>query len=193
VNEWLRREGLLVLKEEPGKVTPFSPGLVDWEKTKVWSEGGYYARVFFNVKGREPEGVIEPGEYEAFRQEMKEKFEALPDDRGQPMGTLVYRPEEVYRRVENVAPDLVVHFGALYWRSIGGVGYEELYVQENDTGPDDCNHAQFGAFILSAPNLERRGEVEGLRLLDIAPTLLDLASEPIPDSMQGTPLRNMRA
>ena len=193
VNEWLRREGLLVLKEEPEKVTPFSPGLVDWEKTKVWSEGGYYARVFFNVKGREPEGVIEPGEYEAFRQEMQEKFEALPDDRGQPMGTLVYRPEEVYRRVENVAPDLVVHFGALYWRSIGGVGYEELYVQENDTGPDDCNHAQFGAFILSAPNLERRGEVEGLRLLDIAPTLLDLAGEPIPDSMQGTPLRNMRA
>ena len=115
--------------------------------------------------------------------------QALPDDRGQPMGTLVYRPEEVYRRVENVAPDLVVHFGALYWRSIGGVGYDELYVQENDTGPDDCNHAQFGAFILSAPTLERRGEVEGLRLLDIAPTLLDLAGEAIPDSMQGTPLR----
>lgn len=189
VNEWLRREGLLVLKEAPkkGEVKAFSPGMVDWGKTKVWSEGGYYARVFFNVKGREPEGTIEPGEYESFRKKMEEKFEALPDDLGRPMGSLVFRPEEVYQSVKNVAPDLVVHFGGLYWRSIGGVGYESLYVQENDTGPDDCNHAQYGAFILKAPNLKKRGEVEGMRLLDIAPTLLHLAGESIPTSMQGKP------
>ena len=54
VNEWLVREGLLVLKEPVTKPTPFSPSLVDWEHTRVWSEGGYYARVFFNVAGREP-------------------------------------------------------------------------------------------------------------------------------------------
>ena len=56
VNEWLVREGLLVLKSYPKEVTPFAKLDVDWEKTKVWSEGGYYARVFFNVKGREPQG-----------------------------------------------------------------------------------------------------------------------------------------
>ena len=50
------REGLLVLKSYPAEVTPFGKLDVDWEKTKVWSEGGYYARVFFNVKGREPAG-----------------------------------------------------------------------------------------------------------------------------------------
>jgi predicted AlkP superfamily phosphohydrolase/phosphomutase len=57
VNEWLRREGLLVLKEHVTKPTPFSSSLVDWKRTRVWSEGGYYARVFFNVEGREPEGT----------------------------------------------------------------------------------------------------------------------------------------
>ena len=66
VNEWLVREGLLVLKSYPAEVTPFGKLDVDWEKTKVWSEGGYYARVFFNVKGREPQGVIEPADYECF-------------------------------------------------------------------------------------------------------------------------------
>src|SRR5215467_13961556 len=45
VNEWLRREGLLRLKELPPKPTPFSNSLVDWSRTRVWSEGGYYARV----------------------------------------------------------------------------------------------------------------------------------------------------
>jgi predicted AlkP superfamily phosphohydrolase/phosphomutase len=188
VNEWLVREGLLVLKEKPAGPTPFSPSLVDWSKTKVWSEGGYYARVFFNVEGREPEGVIPESEYEAFLGDMTARFEALLDDLGQPMGSLVFRPERIYKQVNNVAPDLIVHFGALAWRSIGGVGYDTLYLQENDTGPDDCNHAQFGAFILSAPNVPVRGEIEGMHLLDIAPTLLDVMSHPIPEAMQGSSL-----
>ena len=71
VNEWLVREGLLVLKSYPEEVTPFAKLQVDWEKTKVWSEGGYYARVFMNVKGREPQGVIDRADYESVRDEIK--------------------------------------------------------------------------------------------------------------------------
>jgi predicted AlkP superfamily phosphohydrolase/phosphomutase len=110
----------------------------------VWSEGGYYARVFFNVKGREPHGVIDPADYERFRDEIKAKFEATMDDQGRHLCTRVYKPDEIYCAARNVAPDLIVHFGDLYWRSIGGVGYGAVHVQENDTGPDDCNHAQHG-------------------------------------------------
>jgi predicted AlkP superfamily phosphohydrolase/phosphomutase len=188
VNEWLVREGLLVLKSYPDTVTPFGKLDVDWQKTKVWSEGGYYARVFFNVKGREPEGVIEPSEYQSFRDQIKAKFEATTGPDGKPLGTLVFKPEQIYHTVKNIAPDLIVHFGALYWRSIGGVGYPTIHVLENDTGPDDCNHAQFGSFILAASNSPLQGEVTGARLLDIAPTLLDLGGYEIPSSMQGKSL-----
>jgi predicted AlkP superfamily phosphohydrolase/phosphomutase len=188
VNEWLVREGLLVLNEYPREVTPFAKLDVNWGKTRVWSEGGYYARVFFNVKGREPDGVIESSDYERFRDEVKARFEATTDAEGRALGTLVFKPEEIYRTVRNVAPDLVVHFGALYWRSIGGVGYPTLHLLENDTGPDDCNHAQFGAFILAAPNSPLSGEVEGAHLLDIAPTLLELGGYDRPPSMHGRSL-----
>ena len=99
---------------------------------------------------------------------------------GKPLGTLVFKPEEIYKSVQNVAPDLIVHFGGLYWRSIGGVGYPTIHVLENDTGPDDCNHAQFGSFILAASNNPLQGEIKGAHLLDIAPTLLDLAGYEIP-------------
>jgi len=188
VNQWLIDQGLLVVDEYPQEVTPFAKLKINWAKTKVWSEGGYYARVFFNVQGREPQGVIPASEYQAFQDEIKVRFENLKDDKGKPLNSLVFKPKEIYSSVRNVAPDLIVHFGGLYWRSIGTVGYPNIYVQENDTGPDACNHAQYGMFLLAAPNCPISGEYEGAKLLDIAPTLLDLANYDIPDSMQGRSL-----
>jgi predicted AlkP superfamily phosphohydrolase/phosphomutase len=188
VNEWLIREGLLTLLERPSTPTPFTTKMVDWSRTRVWSEGGYYARVFVNLEGREPQGLVRRAEYDAVLESLSLRLESLPDDTGAVMGTTVYRPDRLYRSVHNVPPDLIAHFGGLYWRSIGGVGYDSLYMQENDTGPDDCNHSQFGTFILAAPGLDVRGEIQGMHLLDIAPTLLDLAQCPIPDSMQGQSL-----
>ncbi len=188
INEWLIREGLLVLNEYPTTLTAFDKLNVDWSKTRVWSEGGYYARVFFNVQRRESNGVIPAGEYESFQNEMKARLEALADDKGRPLNSLVFKPKELYKNVRNIAPDLIVHFGGLYWRSIGSVGHPAIHVQENDTGPDGCNHAQYGMFILAAPNCPLSGEYEGARLLDIAPTLLDLAGYEIPETMQGRSL-----
>jgi predicted AlkP superfamily phosphohydrolase/phosphomutase len=188
VNEWLVQNGLLVLKERPSQVTSFAELDVDWSKTMAWSEGGYYGRIFFNVKGREPQGLVEPDDYESVRDELRQKLESVLDDTGKPMGTKVFKPDQIYRDVRNISPDLLVHFGELAWRAIGGVGYDTVYVQENDTGPDDCNHAQFGAFVLASSNNPLQGKVEGVRLLDLAPTLLELADYDIPGSMQGLSL-----
>jgi predicted AlkP superfamily phosphohydrolase/phosphomutase len=188
VNEWLIREGLLALHEYPETITPFSKLNVDWSRTKVWSEGGYYARVFLNIKGREPNGVIDPADAERFRDEVKARFEATTDAEGRPLGTEVFKPEELYRATRNVAPDLIVHFGGLFWRSIGGVGYPTIHVLENDTGPDDCNHARYGSFVLAASGCPLQGEVDGAHLLDVAPTLLELAGYDVPASMQGRSL-----
>jgi predicted AlkP superfamily phosphohydrolase/phosphomutase len=187
INEWLIREGLLTLHEYPAAVTPFGKLNVNWEKTKVWSEGGYYARIFMNVKGREPHGTIDSNDYQKLRDDLQAKLEATVDGTGQLMGTLVFKPEEIYKSVHNIAPDLIVHFGGLYWRSIGSVGHGCLHVQENDTGPDDCNHAQFGAYILAGPGLPMQGRLDA-HMLDIAPTLLELGGYDVPTSMQGKSL-----
>lgn len=187
VNEWLVQEGYLVLHEYPTEITPFSQLHINWDETTVWSEGGYYARVFLNVKGREPNGVISPADYDHVRDEVKAKLENTVDHEGKPLGTQVFKPEEIYRVVKNIPPDLMVHFGGLYWRSIGGVGYRKLHIQENDTGPDDCNHAQFGAYILAGSSCPLPG-CRDTSMLNIAPTLLELGGYEIPSSMQGKSL-----
>jgi predicted AlkP superfamily phosphohydrolase/phosphomutase len=188
INEWLIQEGLLVLNSYPEEITPFSELDINWSKTKVWGEGGYYARIFFNVRGREPEGVIDPADYETFRDEIKARLEATVDQEGEPFGTEAFKPEEAYKSVRNIAPDLIVLLGGLYWRSIGTVGHASVHTRENDTGPDDCNHAMFGSFILASSNNPLQGEVNKAHLLDIAPTLLELGGYDIPPSMQGKSL-----
>jgi predicted AlkP superfamily phosphohydrolase/phosphomutase len=188
INEWLRREGLLALQREPeGRSSTRDCG-IDWSRTRVWAEGGYYSRVFLNVEGREPEGTIPADDYERFRDELIERIAAIPDDQGRPIPTRVFRPEDVYPEIKGIAPDLIVHFGDLYWRAVGTVGGDEgLYTFDNDTGPDDANHAQHGMFILRAPGVEP-GLREGAHLLDVAPTVLELLGQPVPAAMRGASL-----
>jgi predicted AlkP superfamily phosphohydrolase/phosphomutase len=81
----------------------------------------------------------------------------------------------LYRKVNGVAPDLIVYFGDLYWRSVGTFGYDGIYTFENDTGPDACNHAQHGLFILYDPRSQSAPRrVEGAEIYDVAPTILNL-------------------
>jgi predicted AlkP superfamily phosphohydrolase/phosphomutase len=185
VNEWLRREGYLVLREEPAGPTDLHPEMVDWSRTRAWAYGGYYARVFLNVRGREPEGAVDPDAYESVRDELAERLRLIPDAAGLPMSSTAHRPEDVYRHVRGVAPDLLVYFDDMRWRAVGKVGTGTIHVRENDTGPDDCNHAPFGAFVLAVPGIQPAGEVEGTHLLDVAPTLLTIGGYEVPESMQG--------
>src|SRR5262249_16862735 len=149
-------------------------------RTRAWGEGGYYGRIFLNVKGREPQGVIEPGEYEAFRERLAREIEAIPDDKGRPIGTRAPKPQELYRKGNGVAPDLLAYVGRLRWGAVGTVGHRAVHTFENDTGPDDANHAEEGLFILAGPGVPAGRRLEGRQLMDVAPTLLGLYGLPVP-------------
>ena len=185
VNEWLIREGYLTLFERPSVPTPFAKLNVDWSKTKAWGDGGYYSRISLNVRGREPRGIVEPSEYESLRTELIAKLEAIPDQNGQPIGTKVFRPEELYQQRNGVPPDLMVYFGNLAWRSAGTVGRSSVYTFENDTGPDDANHGQYGIFIVRPPAAKNGLKLRDLEIQDIAPTILKILGVPIPSDMEG--------
>ena len=63
----------------------------------------------------------------------------------------------------------------------------EIHTFENDTGPDDANHAKFGIYIFDGPGMPS-SPPDGARLFDIAPTVLELLGQPVPADMQGTSL-----
>ncbi|MBC7869570.1 MAG: alkaline phosphatase family protein, partial [Chitinophagaceae bacterium] len=183
LNEWLWREGWLVLKSPPreGELMRFEDAEVDWSRTKAWGSGGYYGRVFLNVTGREPQGIIRAEAYEQVRDELAAALEAIHGAAGEKLNTRAIKPQDVYTQVSGIAPDLLVYFGDLHWRSVGSLGHGKHFTLENDTGPDDANHDTHGLFILYEPGKRGLGQIEGHQLMDIAPTLLNRMGVAVPN------------
>ena len=70
--------------------------------------------------------------------------------------------------------------------SVGSVGINSIHTVENDTGPDDANHAPFGLMIFHDPKTPRGGQVlEGAQLYDIMPTMLHRYGIAGPDKLRG--------
>jgi predicted AlkP superfamily phosphohydrolase/phosphomutase len=184
-NEWLKQEGYLVLEYQPEGIVPLEKCEIDWSRTRAWGSGGYYARLFLNVKGREPEGIIDPADYEKVRDELAERIAGITDPEGVNIGSVAYKPHEIYREVNNIAPDLIVYLGNLKWRSVGSLGLNRIHTFENDTGPDDANHAQEGMYICYDPRARGRGHGPKHHLMDVAPTILELMNVPVPEDMHG--------
>ena len=89
------------------------------------------------------------------------------------------------------APDLIVYFGDLDWRSTGSVGHDSLYSFETEIGPDDAVHAQHGIFIMRAPGIDGGKKLDGLHIMDGAPTVLSLLGVPVPPEMEGKSIYDM--
>jgi len=182
LNEWLIQSGYLALKDPPDGIIPIEKAEIDWSRTRAWGAGGYYGRLFLNVKGREPQGIIEPEQYEAVRDELIERLEALGDHSGRPIGTQVSRPQQVYREIHNIPPDLLIYFGNLYWRSIGSIGRGQVHTLENDTGPDGANHAWHGLYIVN-DGRQHTHTLSEISIQQVASMLLQLAGVPVPDGI----------
>lgn len=187
INEWLRAEGWLALEgAAPTAPTPLSELRIDWSHTRAWAEGGYYARVFLNVRGREPEGIVPAEQIEDERRRLARALEQMRGPDGALLGNRVVWPESEYRRTRGTAPDLMVFFSDLRLRSLGTVGPGSLLTRTDDRGPDGCNHDWEGIFVMAGADVPARGRIAGLQIVDVARTVLGLMDVRAPEDIAGT-------
>jgi predicted AlkP superfamily phosphohydrolase/phosphomutase len=182
VNEWLIEQGYLALRAYPAKPTPLEKLALDWSRTRAWGDGGYYGRIFLNLRGREPEGIVPPAGVEALLAELRAGLETLAP------GTRAYRPGELFQEVNGYPPDLIVYFGDLYWRSVGSVGHRAVHTRENDTGSDEANHDWHGIFIFPWGSQSAANKQERIRIYDVGPTLAQRFGLELPPGIVGRPL-----
>ncbi|MEM8607254.1 MAG: alkaline phosphatase family protein [Myxococcota bacterium] len=172
VNEWLIETGRLVMRDAPAEPGALRHDMVDWSQTTAWAEGGYYARLFLNVKGREPNGTLSRADAARVKRTLIEELSRLIDDTGRAIPVEVHDPRTRYRASRGFPPDLMVYFDGLSLRAIGSVGHGQRVIRRNDTGPDTCNHDWQGVFVFAGPGVPRRGRIEGAQIYDVTPTIL---------------------
>ena len=189
INEWLIDHGFLHLKKPPSRPgTPLEEADVDWGKTQVWAAGGYYARFFLNVKGREPNGTVSPTEQEALVQRLRAGLDQVRKEDGTPLGVRLFAPSEVYDEVRGDPPDLMAYFGNLLWRSAGTVGHGRWFTTENDTGPDDVVHSFEGVFAYRDPNDPVGRHLPPQPIRSVGATLYAHFGLPVPGFVRGEPI-----
>jgi len=82
---------------------------------------------------------------------------------------------------------LLVYIDRLRYRSIGGIGYNKVLIEENDTGADHANHDFYGLFILHGPGIGGKNLNE-ISIYDVMPTLLDMFGLPALNGIRGKSL-----
>ena len=166
----------------------------DWARTKAYAD---YIQpgIWVNLRGREPQGIVEPGEgYEALRSFLIDHLSRCRDiEKGEPIVQGVYRREEVYAGpCVDRAPDLHIEWnynglvrGYAYENDAGqsiAVGTASDVVERRNISGD---HRPYGILMLAGPGVRPGRRIAGRSLADIAPTLLHVTGQPIPDDMDG--------
>ncbi len=185
INQWLIDEGYLVVEDDLLETKRLEDCVIDWDRTTAWATGGYVSRVYLNVVDREPNGTVPFDEIESFRNILTTRLADLEGPDGHSLGNIVQLPDQTYRECKGIPPDLLVYCSGLRLRAIGSVGYDSIFVAENDTGPDDANHDFDGVFAATKNVLVADAPLEPMNIFDVAPTVLDLLGVAIPETMHG--------
>ncbi|MGB8644905.1 MAG: alkaline phosphatase family protein [Anaerolineae bacterium] len=158
---------------------------VDWSRTRAYSIG-YIGEVHVNLKGREPQGIVEPGaEYEQVRDEIIRDLKQLTLSDGAPLVERLWKKEELYHGAHlDEAPDILFLPKGLETIAFGDFEFGSNKILEPSYGVSS-SHRMNGILIAAGPPVQNDVAFQGARLIDLAPTILHLLELPVPADMDG--------
>lgn len=183
-------------------------GAIDFPRTRAFSdELNYFPAVWLNLRGRDPDGTVDPRDVEHVRRDVQDALQALRDPwTGAPVVREVVPREALYDgpHVER-APDLIVELelspGGSYnvmpsasappgtgpWRKLAP---EEHLGRKGRSLPG--SHRERGLYVAAGPRVRAAGEIRA-RMPDATATLLArMGVTPAPE-MSGRVLREALA
>jgi predicted AlkP superfamily phosphohydrolase/phosphomutase len=165
--------------------------VLDWSRTRAFSYGTF-GNVVLNVRGREQNGIVEPGdEYERVRDAVAERLLDLHGPGGERIVARVHRREDLFHGPELAkVPDLLVEFDHYAWLGKGNLKtrseslWDEIEIEGGSDHSYVGSHRHEGIVVLAGPAVAQGAPVGG-ELVDVAPTLLYLMGEAVPADLEG--------
>jgi len=175
-------------------------GGIDWSTTSAFSEEvNTFPGIWLNVRGREPLGVVEPGEeYERLRDDILARLlQWQVPETDEPVIAHAWRREDVYHGpAVELAPDIVLEpaldegyaYTFLSSHSQEGVPIRTLSRAERlgaKGGSMNGSHRPDGVLIMAGGGVRPGVRLSGAQITDVAPTLLHLVGVPLPANLDG--------
>jgi predicted AlkP superfamily phosphohydrolase/phosphomutase len=166
----------------------FSFSDVDWKRTVAYAiSGGVYGGAYVNLKGREPQGAVEPKRYEEVRSRIAEVLAGLrhPADGGALISEVIKREEIYSGKFLEEAPDLYFLPRDPTVGVFGDFEFSSNKVVEPASHSISAQHRMHGIFLAKGPGIKQGVEVEGMRVIDVTPSLMYMMGLPIPKGLDG--------
>ena len=183
---WLRME--LSKRLESALALP-----IDWEKTAAYSGSPTSEGIYINLKGRDSEGIVEPGrEYERVRDLIMDELLKLKDPKtSEPVVDKVYRKEEIYSGPYlPLLPDIVLSTGSLPYMPRDDLSASKVVERIPARGYVEGRHTLPGIFMAMGLIIGK-GTITGAKIVDVAPTILYAMGLPVPRHMDGKVLEDI--
>jgi predicted AlkP superfamily phosphohydrolase/phosphomutase len=182
LNRWLVEHEYLHLSQPSSSgPLPLHVAQVDWSKTTAWASG-YGGQIYVNVQDREPLGVVPESRVQAVCREIADGLRLLPHPDGGALRVKHFLGRDLFDGpYAERCPDLCVQFEDLRYLASNRVDPGPLVEPLGPDGIDDGSHTGSGYVALAGPGVPAAGRLNGLHLLDVAPTMLDLLDVAVPD------------
>ncbi|MCC9608027.1 alkaline phosphatase family protein [Blastopirellula sp. JC732] len=181
VNSWLRDLGYLNSRECTSILVD-----CDWSRTRAYGMG--INGLYLNLKGRERDGIVEPGEeQEKLTRQLIARLKAVRDYNGKQVIRNVYRSSEIYSgEATTLAPDLIIGYARGYrasWETcLGELTPDVLLDNTSAWSADHCADALEVPGILCC---NKPFVATDPSLVDIAPSILHDFGIATPSTMTG--------
>ena len=169
----------------------------DWSRTTVYAPPGYYTGCLrVNLRGREPNGIVDPGaEYDALLSRLESDLHALRDaETGEAVIARTVRTRELFGAdLHPALPDL-----AVFWREHDRPLQRVLHPRAELTQSPHAfhrgsHHTTEGLLVAAGAGVRPAGHQPEVTPLALAPTLLTLLDVDPPATMTGSALRGWLA
>lgn len=170
--------------------------LVNWAHTQAYRLAVFPSveGIVINLRGRQAQGIVEPGAaYETLRDRLLAGLAKLRDpETGQPIVARASRREELFEGPYlDEIPDILVELNESYTGGSELSGPLVTPVPLARLSKYSASHHPMGLFALRGPGIRRGAWLEGVAIVDLAPTLLHMMGLPVASSMDGRVLQEV--